>query len=115
MIISRERDDLSFDEAIKLARERPASAAILLLSLFSAAPAAAPTAPAARPQASVLAVPGGAAYGWRGWPAADTLGRVLGGAGGWAARGHDTGGAHTAGARGWWKRPFVLPILFVGA
>ena len=68
MIISRERDDLSFDEAVKLARERPASAAILLLSLFSAAPAAAPTTPAARPQASVLAVPGGAAYGWRGWP-----------------------------------------------
>ena len=30
----------------------------------------------------------------------------LGGAGWWAARWHDTGWAHTAGARGWWKRPF---------
>ena len=32
-------------------------------------------------------------------------------AGGWAARWHDTGWAHTAGARGWWKRPFEFPIL----
>ncbi len=47
-------------------------------------PRAAPAAPAARHPAA----------------AADALGRVLGGAGGWAARWHGTGGAHTAGGKG---------------
>ena len=59
-----------------------------------AAPAAAPTAPAARPQASVLSVPGSA-------------GRLLPrcGAGWGLARGRG------AEARGRWKRPFILPKL----